>query len=116
MQRCGLTLRECGLWPFMLRRPLVGLAAAALGRAPSDGECHLGAQAPKGLPGRRHGRTCPRRSGSALPMRPGCRSRGVLVGPTPKSSGVSRAGLSHRPSKQSEGREDWLMWLFMEVH
>lgn len=99
----------------MLRRPLAGLAVAALGRAPSDGEWRpfprgaerLGrAQVPEGLPGPRLSADPARlsRSRSALSLSPGrrCTPRsGCVRGPRGVATGTAPAVLS--------GSQGWLV-------
>lgn len=114
----------------MLRRPVAGLAAAALGRAPADGEWRLSARS-----FRRSflGAAATRRVGAVrVPLSPctqdvasrvlqgasGDRGWGVDTGhsPPPQPSVACRAGLSRSPSERSRGHEDWVMRSFMEVN
>lgn len=111
-------------WPFMLRRPVAGLAAAALGRAPADGEWRPSAHR---FPTSFLGAAATRVVGAVrIPLSPctrdvasrvlqGAPGDGVGAGerhrntPTPQASVVSRAGLWQSPSERSRGLEDWVM-------
>lgn len=114
----------------MLRRPVAGLAAAALGRAPADGEWRLSARS-----FRRPflGAAATRIVGAVrVPLSPCTQdvASRVLQGasgdpewggrhrnpPSPQSSVACRAGLSRSPSERSRGHEDWVMRSFMEVN